>query len=208
MPGQYGVTGRIVQNGTPVPNVVVRFMDDEPPRVNTTNQGGHYWFTSFAPGTSFTMEFSQMDNPPITPITSTASLAYIEGSLFTGDNVIDLPDLDININVGGMFFELQAPVDGATYPAAVISSSNPVQFSWTTYNQGISYHVELGANGSRDPIWTSSETTSTNTMWNGTLNNGNRIVEGAYWWRAGVKKIVGNYTLFIFTRTSDILFNP
>jgi hypothetical protein len=107
-----------------------------------------------------------------------------------------------------MIFELQTPVDGATYSAAAISPYNPIQFTWSLYNQGGSYHVELSPNGRNDPIWTSSLLASTNIMWNGTLDDGSHISEGAYWWRVAVTKSLGNYVLDIFSQQFDILFNP
>ena len=208
MAGEYGVTGRVVQNGTPVANVMVEFEDDAPPRKNTTNSGGHYSFITLAPGTNFTLTFNQVDNPQLTQVPDIASVAWIEGSLPTGINIIDLPDLDVSLNLEGMIFGLIAPPDGATYSAAVIGPSNPIQFTWTSYNQGNSYYIVLGANGSDDPVWISLDTTSTSLMWNGTLDNGNHISEGAYWWRVAVKKSLGNYRLVAFTQKWDLIFNP
>ena len=206
--GEYGITGRVIQNGTPVANVLVEFQDDVAARQAFTNLGGHYWFTSLAPGTTFTLAFNQTDNPQLTPAPEIASLAWIEGSLPTGINIIDLPDFEVSLNLSGMIFELQTPVDGATYSAAVISSSNPIQFVWSLYSQGGSYHVELGPSGSNEPIWTSSQVASTNFMWDGTLDDDTHISNGTYWWRVAVKKSLGNYVAVIYAQQSDILFNP
>ena len=206
--GEYGVTGRVIKNGTPVANVVVEFQDDVASRQSTTNSGGHYWFTTLAPGTTFSLTFNQGDNPRLTPALEIASLAWIEGTLPTGINIIDLPDFEVSTNLNGMIFQLQTPVDGATYSAAAISSSNPIQFIWSLYNQGVSYHVELGPNASDQPIWTSSEVPSNNLMWNGTLDDGTHISQGAYWWRVAMTKSLGNYALVIYTQQWDILFNP
>jgi hypothetical protein len=206
--GEYSVTGRVIQNGTPIPNVVVDFEDDVAPRSDTTDSGGHYSFITLAPGTTFSLTFNQGDNPHLTPTSEVASLARIEGNLPTGVNIIDLPDLEVSINLNRMIFELQTPIDGATFSAAAISPSNPIQFTWSLYNQGGSYHVELGPNGRNDPIWTSSQLASTSLMWNGTLDDGSHISEGAYWWRVAGTKSLGNYVLVIFTKRLDILFNP
>jgi len=206
--GEYGVTGRVIKNGTPVANAVVEFQDDVAPRQSTTNSGGHYWFSTLAPGTTFSLTFNQGDNPQLTPASEIASLAWIEGTLPTGINTIDLPDFEISTYLNGMIFQLQTPVDGATYSAAAISSSNPIQFIWSLYNLGVSYHVELGPNASDQPIWTSSEAASNNLMWNGTLDDGTHISQGAYWWRVAATKSLGNYTLVVYTQQWDILFNP
>jgi hypothetical protein len=45
-------------------------------------------------------------------------------------------------------------------------------------------------------------------MWNGTLDDGTHISQGAYWWRVAVTKSLGNYVLDIFSQQFDILFNP
>jgi hypothetical protein len=206
--GEYGVTGRVIYNSTPVANVVVRFADDVTPRQDSTNPGGHYWFVTNAPGTNFTLTFQQSDNPQVTPVAEVASLAWIEGSLPSGVTIIELPDLEISIHLNGVLFGLQAPADGASFSASAISASNLIPFNWTIYNQGESYFVQLGPNGQNDPIWTSNEVTSTTLKWNGTLDNGSHISQGSYWWRVVATKSLGNYTLNAGTQPSDILFSP
>jgi hypothetical protein len=206
--GEHGVTGRVLQNGTAVANVVVEFADDVAQRQATTNPGGHYWFVTLAPGTNFTLKFNQFDNLGLTPTAEVASLAMIEGTLSTGATVIDLPDFEVSINLNGMLFNLQTPADGITYSAAAISASNPIQFNWSLYNQGGSYKVQLGLNGSDVPVWSSSQLASTSYMWNGTLDDGAHITQGSYWWRVSVTKSLANYILVVCTQQFDIQFNP
>lgn len=205
--GQYEVAGKIVQNGTPIANVVVEFTDDDPPRKRTTNSDGHYSFITLAPGTNFSLAFNLADNPHLTPVPEIASRAWIEGTLPTGDTNIELPDLEVSINIDGMIFRLVTPVDGATFSAAVISPSNPIQFIWTPYNKGNTYFIELGPNGSDEPVWISGNTPSTSLMWNGILNDGSHISEGAYWWHVGVNQTLGNYYRIAFTHEWDLIFN-
>jgi hypothetical protein len=209
-PGEYGVIGRVVQNGTPVANVVVEFADDIAPRQATTNPSGHYWFITLAPGANFTLTFNQSDNPRLTPTPEIASLAWIEGTLPTGVNIIDLPDFEVSINLSGMFFELFAPVNGSTFSASVISASNPIPFTWSLYSQGGTYMVQVGPDGSDVPIWSSNQLAATNYnyMWNGTLDDGTHITQGTYWWRVAATKSLGNYVLVIFTQQFHIQFNP
>ena len=206
--GEQGVTGRVLQNGTPVANVVVQFEDDVAPRKSTTNPTGHYWFTTLAPGTTFSLTFLQSDNPQLNPAPNITSLAMIRGTLPTGVNIIDLPDFEIGINLNGMVFELQTPVDGAAYSASGTGSTVPLPFIWTLYGLGGSYHIELGPHGSDQRIWTSAQIASTNYSWSGTLNDGTHITEGAYWWRVAVTRSLGNYVVVIFTQPWDLLFNP
>lgn len=206
--GEIGVTGRLLQNGTPVANVQVEFEDDVPPRRAATGQDGHYWFTTLAPGTSFSLTFYQTDNPQLTPVVDLAYLAWIEGSLPTGHSIIVLPDFELSIFLNDMLYEAQSPVDGAAFPASVISSSNPFPFLWTLYNQGGTYYVELGVYGSDQSIWTSDLTASTYMMWNGVLDDGTHITQGNYWWRVGVVRSLGNYAETIFTQPHDLYFTP
>ncbi len=207
-PGEFGVTGRLIQNGTPVPSVVVTFADDSAPRQAATNQGGHYWFITLAPGTDFTLTYDQADNPDLTPAAQVASLAYLKGTLPLNQDIIDLPDIELSLNLNGMLFELIGPVDGAAYSAASISDSSKLQFTWSLYNQGGSYHIELGQTGSEEAIWTSGTITSSTYSWNGTLDDGLHITEGTYWWRVGVTKSAANYVEVIYTQPFDLMINP
>jgi hypothetical protein len=207
-PGEYGVTGRVLQNGTPLANVMVRFADDVTPRQAITNPGGHYWFITLAPGTNFTLTFDQSDNPRLTPTPEIASLVWVEGTLPTGVDIIDIPDFEVSVNLNGMTFQLQTPIDGSSYSAAAISASNPLQFTWSLYSQGVTYKAQLGPNGSDKPIWSSSQLASTNLMWNGTLDDGTHIPQGSFWWRISVTKSLANYTLIVFTQQFHIRFSP
>jgi hypothetical protein len=206
--GEIRVTGRVIQNGTPKSHVIVSFADDVSPRQSITDAGGHYSFITLAPGTNFTLTFKQSDNPGLTPITEIASQGWIEGTLPTGVNPIDFPDLEVSINLNGMIFEPLSPVDGATYSAAGINDANPIQFSWSLYSQGGSYSIELGPNGTNQPTWVSGQLASTSFMWNGTLTDGTHIVAGNYWWRVALKKSLGNYILKLYTQLFDLSFNP
>lgn len=206
--GETGVTGRILQNGTPIANVIVSFEDDEAPRQAATNQGGHYWFTTLAPGTTFMLTFEQSDNPQLSPTYEITSLAWIKGTLPHNANPIDLTDFEISLQINEMLFELQGPKNGSEYSASVISSANPIQFIWSLYALGGSYHIELGPDGSDQPMWTSNQITSTYFMWDGILDDGSHISEGTYWWRVAVTKSLGNYVQVIFTQEWDLFFNP
>jgi hypothetical protein len=202
------VTGIVVLDGFLQPDVVVEFEDDVAPRQATTNSSGHYWFTTQAPGTHFTLTFLQSDNPDLTPTDEIASIAWIDGNLPTTMNPIELPNLELSLNLSGMLFQPQFPADGATFSASIISPSNPIQFVWTQYYQGESYFVQLGKAGEEDTIWNSEDTTSNNLMWDGILDDGNQVASGAYWWRVTATKMSGAYSLNIVTQIQDILFNP
>jgi hypothetical protein len=208
LPGEYGVTGRILQNGSPVVNAVVEFRDDVDQRQSATDQKGYYSFITLAPGTEFKLTFNQDDNAQLIPGAYITSLARIEGSLPINANPIQLPDLEVSIDLDDVLFEPQTPADGSTYAASLISQANRFQFVWSQYNPGGSYHVELYPFTSDVPIWTSNQTSSTNMRWNGILDDGTHITEGTYWWRVAASRVIGSYTEVIFTQSSDITFNP
>ena len=205
--GEHTVTGRILQNGTPVANVLVDFEDDTPARQSSTDSSGHYRFTTLAPGTSFLLTFNQSDNSKLTPSDEISSLAWFQGSLPTGVDIIDFPDFEISLNLDEMIFELQSPISGAVYSASEINPSHPIQFIWSLYSQGGSYHIELLSYDTDELLWSSSQLISTSYDWNGTLDDGNHITEGIYYWRVGVTKSLGNYVETIFTQAWYLLIN-
>ena len=207
-PGEVGVTGRIIQDGLPVEDVKVTFADDVAPRQSLTNPGGHYSFTTLAPGTSFSLTFKSSENPDLTPQTEISSLIVLEGTLPTGVDPIDFPDLDISININGDIFLLLVPEDGDSTSASAINDTNYLQYVWSLYTLGGSYHVELGRSGSDDPIWTSPTVNDTNYMWDGTLDDTSHITQGTYWWRVSVTRALGNYSVIIYTQPYDIVFTP
>lgn len=207
LPGQIAVTGRVIKSATPVANVVVTFADDTAPRQSITNPAGHYSFTTLAPGASFTLTFNQSDNPGLTPPAEIASMIIVEGTLPTSVNPIDIPDIELSLNLGGVLFEPQTPTDGTSFVASVINSANPVQFIWSLYSLGGSYHVELGPAGSDTPVWASPLITPNSYMWDGTLTDGTHITPGTYWWRVSVTRSFGFYVEVVYTQQIDIIFN-
>jgi hypothetical protein len=205
--GEVGVTGRILLNGTPVANVLVEFEDDTPSRQYSTDSSGHYWFTTLAPGTSFSVTFDQSDNPDLTPADQISSLAWFEGSLPTGIEVIDFPDFEISLYLNGMIYELQFPLSGAAYSASATTSSTRIPFSWTLYSLGGSYHIELIDYDTNELVWSSNQLASTSYSWDGTLNDGSHITEGTYYWRVAVTRSLGNYVVKIFSQEWFLIFN-
>jgi len=207
--GEVNVTGRVVRNGIAVAGVVVAFKDDEASRLDTTDANGNYGFVTLAPGTSFTLAFYQVNNPQLTPASEIALTALIEGDLPIGANPIQLPDLEVSINLNGVMFELQGPADGTSYSAAAISLSNPIQFDWSLYYQAENYFVELGASGSDDVSWNSAEVVPTNLMWDGTLGDGSHVTSGTYWWHAAAgKSLPGDYWFISYSQDLSIVFTP
>jgi hypothetical protein len=187
---------------------VLAFADELAPRLDTSGAGGHYWFITHSPGTNFTLTFYQVNNPQFPSTSQVASLAWIEGNLPTGTNIIDLPDLEISTNLNGMVFEPEVPADGYSISAAAISPSNKIRFSWSLYSQGETYYVELGLVGSDQVLWTSPEVNASSLMWDGTLDNESHISSGTYWWRVAAGKTLANYWFISYTQNRTINFTP
>jgi hypothetical protein len=207
-PGQLGISGRVVQNGAPVAGVSVSFRDDQPPRSFTTDSQGRYWFTTYAIGVDFLLAFEQSANTQFSSATPIASTALLYGYLPSGSTVITLPDLEISLVLNGQSFEPTTPLDGAAFSAANITSANPIQFVWTTYNQTEYYYVELSPSASDEILWGSENTTSTNAMFNGNLDDGTQISAGTYRWFVAANRTINNYSLVIYTQPRNLVINP
>jgi hypothetical protein len=207
-PGQLGISGRVVRNGAPVAGVSVSFRDDQPPRSFITDSQGRYWFTTYAIGIDFLLSFEQSANPQYTSATPIASTALLYGYLPSGSTVITLPDLEISLVLNGQSFEPTTPLDGATFNAANITSANPIQFVWTTYNQAEYYYVELSPSASDEILWGSENTTSTNAMFNGSLDDDTQISAGTYRWFVAANRAINDYYLVIYTQPRSLVINP
>jgi len=207
-PGESGISGRVVLNGSPVSGVSVSFRDDQPARSSLTDTQGRYWFTTYAIGVDFLLAFEQSVNTSYTSVATVASTVLLYGYLPAGSSVIILPDLEIGLVLNGQSFEPTTPIDGASYNSAVISSANPLQFTWTTYNQADFYYVELYSSDSDVLLWGSENTTSTSVMFNGTLDDGTHISAGTYKWYVAANRAINDYTLTVYTKPRSLLINP
>lgn len=207
-PGQLGISGRVVQNGAPVAGVSVSFRDDQPPRTFVTDSQGRYWFTTYAIGVDFLLSFEQSANPQYASTTTIASTALLYGYLPSGSTVITLPDLEISLVLNGQSFDPTTPLDGAVFNSANITSANPIQFVWTTYNQAEYYYVELSPTATDEILWGSENTVSTSTMFNGSLDDGTQISTGTYRWFVAANRTINDYSLVIYTQPHSLVINP
>ena len=207
-PGETGISGRLVQNGTPVAGVTVSFRDDQPARTVVTDALGRYWFTTQAIGVDFAITFEQAANSQFSTSIQVASTALMYGYLPTGSTVISLPDLEISLVLDGQTFEALTPVDGAAFNATNITDANPIQFTWSSYNQVEYYYVELYDPETDQILWGSEDLTSTNVMFDGTLDDSTQIVSGSYYWMVIANRPVGDYRLTVYSQPRDLLINP
>jgi hypothetical protein len=207
-PGQTGISGRVVQNNAPLAGVVVSFRDDQPSRTAVTDAQGRYWFTTLAIGIDFVLTFEQATNPQLASSTQIASTALIYGYLPTSTTVVNLPDLEISVVLNGLTFEPTIPVDGAVFNATNITNNNPIQLAWTAYPQVEYYYAELSSLNTDELLWGSENTTLTNVMFDGTLDDGTKITAGSYYWVVAANRPSGNYYLTIYSQLRDIVINP
>lgn len=206
--GEFGVSGRVVQSGVPLAGITVEFRDDQPVRTAVTDAEGRYWFKSFAIGANFTLTFIQAANPQLSTSTQIASTALLYGYLPSGSQIITLPDLEVSLVVNGQIFEASTPLDGAAFNTTNITPANPIQFVWTTYSQADYYYVELTIPETDELIWSSENTTSTNTMFNGTLDDNTHITAGSYYWMVAASRPTGGYQLIAYTHPHTLIINP
>ena len=206
--GEFGISGRVTLNGAPLAGVTVSFRDDQPSRSALTDSQGRYWFTTYAIGVDFLLSFEQAANPQLTPATSIASAASLYGYLPSGSTVIALPDLEISLVLAGQSFEPTVPMNGATFSVANITAANPIQFVWTTYNQAQDYYLELCASENDAILWASENTTSTNVMFDGVLDDSTQITAGTYTWYVAANRALNDYSLTVYTQPRSLIVIP
>jgi len=207
-PGEFGLTGRVVQDGTPVSGVLVTFTDDLPARISVTNSDGNYWFITLAVGASFTVTFELEENLQLDPSMPVAETVLLQGFLPSGSPVITLPDLDINTLIDGQSFEPTIPADGAARDTDNITPLNPIQFTWTTYIQADYYFVELRSSDKDESQWISEKTIFTNVIFDGELDDGTHIGPDSYNWFAVASRPIGAYRLTVFAQPRSLVIDP
>ncbi len=206
--GEFGISGRVTLNGVPVAGVTVSFRDDQPSRSAITDSQGRYWFTTYAIGVDFLLSYEQAANPQITPATSIASAVSLYGYLPSGTTLITLPDLEISLAIAGQSFEPTTPLSGATFSVANITAANPIQFVWTTYNQAQDYYIELCQADNDAILWGSENTTSTNVMFDGILDDSTHITAGSYNWYVAANRVLNDYTITVYTQPRSLVVIP
>ena len=193
---------------SPLQADVLLFRDDQPSRLAATDDQGRYWFTTTAIGVDFTLTFEQATNPQLANSTQVAWTALLYGYLPSSGTVINLPDLEISVVLNGQTFEPVSPADGTAYSATNITIANPIQLLWSMYPQVEYYYTELYNTSNNDLLWGSENTTSTNIMFDGTLDDGTQITAGNYYWTVAANLPAGGYRLIIYSQVREIIINP
>jgi hypothetical protein len=192
------VTGRVVRDGTPVGAGIVVELEDHDNVTTTTDADGHYTFDIVSLEGAFSVVFAQEWNTQLYTTDQVASWAWLDGVAPSDVLTIELPDLEISLEVNSQTFGQVTPAAGASSSAGQISPENPLRFEWTPYPGAMRYWVDLGRENAVTPVWQSYLTLFTSTSFNGILDDGNTITAGAYWWSVGAQKQISIYKLTVY----------
>jgi hypothetical protein len=162
----------------------------------TTDANGRYAFDSASLEGTFNVVFAHALNTQRYTADQVVSWAWLAPS---DDAGVELPDLEISLELDAERFEQVAPAAGASFSAGQISPRTPLTFEWMPYSGATSYWVDLGREGDAAPLWQSLLTSRTSTSFNGTLNDETRITAGTYWWSVGAQKEIGAFKLFVYS---------
>jgi hypothetical protein len=164
----------------------------------TTDADGRYAFDSASLEGTFNVVFAYEWNAQRYTAGEVVSWAWLEGGAPSDDAGVELPDLEISLEIDSERFEQVAPAAGASFSAGQISSQAPLTFEWAPYPRAGHYWVDLGREGEATPVWQSPLTAFTSVSFNGTLNDETAITAGTYWWSVGAQKQIGAYKAFAF----------
>jgi hypothetical protein len=195
------VSGRVVRDGASVgAGIVVELEGRDPARTTTTTTDvdGRYTFDSASLEGTFDVVFAYEWNTQRYTADQVASWAWLEGEAPSDDAGIELPDLEISLEVDSERFEQVAPAAGASFSTGQISPRTPLTFEWTPYSGASFYWVDLGREGEATPVWQSLLTFGTTSSFNGTLNDETSITAGTYWWSVGAQKQIGAFKFFVY----------
>lgn len=202
------VQGRVVQDGTPVGLGIVVELEGTGAVRTTTGADGRYAFDSASLEGTFRVVFSQGWSEQQYAADQVVSWAWLEGFAPSDDLTIELPDLEIGLEINSQRFEQVAPATGASFSAGQISPEAPLTFEWSAYPGATRYWVDLGREGQTTPAWQSRLDPFTSASFEGTLGDGTAITAGAYWWSVGARKQVGAYKLFVYGWPRALTIGP
>ena len=143
--------------------------------------GGDYRFENLpASAEGYNVVFTQASNAQF-GVDEVVSWVWI-GPLPVQDGaVVDVPDLEIGL-LG--LIQTNPPADAFLDP---ITPQTPLEFVWAPYPDASRYWVELHAGRALDRVWQSDPIGSTSVTFDGTLDSGEMLAPGTYWWRVGAQ---------------------
>jgi hypothetical protein len=199
--------GRLLLNGAPVQNAIVDLEGLDLLNA-TTDADGRYRFEVTGAPFNYNLVFSLEENPQLTPADQIATWAWLEGYLPAGATQVDLPDLEISLNRDSFFFQQVSPDEGAQFSASQISSGNPITFRWDRYSGALSYWVDIYLQGDDVAIWQSDLLSATTAYFDGTLDDGDPITEGQYWWNIGSYSVIEGFKMYAYGHDRALIIVP
>jgi hypothetical protein len=201
------VSGRVVRDGASVgAGIVVELQESDVDGTTTTtatattDADGRYAFDSASLEETFSVWFAHEWNTQRYTAGQVASWAWLEGEAPSDGAGIELPDLEISLEVNAERFEQVEPAAGAVFSTGQVKPEDPITFKWTPYAGDTSYWVDLSREGEAVPVWKSPLLDSrTFVKFNGTLNDKTSITAGTYWWSVGAQKQIGAFKLFVYS---------
>ena len=198
------VTGRVLNKGTPVPNITISL---EGPAILTTTSDaqGRYQFQVNWMDEDYSVVFSLEENPQLSPASDYLLWSWVESYL---EGNAEIPDIEISTAPDGNVFTQSSPVNGSSFSAAQITVDNPLTFEWTAFAQAEEYWVDLGLDGDVTSEWVSDTMTDRFVDFDGTLLNGTHITPGAYWWAVGTLRLEADFYIMTYTQTWTLSITP
>lgn len=193
-PGQ--ISGRVLLNGAPASGVKLKLEDKSQKTIGETvvEGDGTYTFSNLtATGDGYNLVFAQEWNTQY-ELDQVVSWSWLGPIPVEDGKVATVPDFDISL----LGFEPTDPKPNASFSAASVSSSDPIQFTWSAYPDANKYWVDLAHGQEQTVVWQSPVAQSTSVDFNGTLSSGSQIEPGEYWWGVGARRTLGDYKLTVY----------
>lgn len=205
--GSGSITGRILWDGVPVEEGVTVRLEDQSYNVigeARVDEDGSYRFENLTPsGTGYNVLFAQEWNEEY-EVDEVITWGWIGPVPVRGDAAVTLPDLEISL----LGFEPVSPRPEASFAASDLSSDDPIEFEWEAYPGALRYWVDLLYGEDQERVWQSPLVEDTAVPFDGTLDDGEQIEPGAYWWGVGAQRAVGAYTLTVYGYLPPITIEP
>ncbi len=202
------ISGRVLLDGTPVQGVQLRLEDNAYNVVaqTTVKSDGSFVFPDLEPSNGgYNILFAQKWNTQY-DIDEVISWGWIGPVAVDSDVDVKVPDFDISLQgFGGV-----NPEPNAAVSAEALSPESPLQFEWTAHPQAVAYWVDLaqGEKDEQEVVWQSSLSQGDSLPFDGTLEDGEQIKTGDYWWGVGARNDAGAYPVTMYAYLSALRIKP
>lgn len=206
MPSPSSISGRMLLDGVPAGGVTLKLEDQALNTIAQTATGddGTYNFLDLAATSEgYSLVFAQEWNSQYR-LDQVISWGWLGPIVVADGTVAQMPDFDISL----MGFEPDTPVPNASFSAASVSSSNPVEFEWLAYPEATQYWVDLASGQDQNIVWQSPVAQKTWITFDGRLSSGTQIQPGEYWWGVGARRDLGAYKLTVYGYLPALVIVP